>query len=194
MIAANTKKQDDGKNQTSTGDESRDASHPLRIGAHATVDETNTVLGVARAHATKNSISALLAHIQIDLFDVVVDLRTPKKVHSEHKPRRVSAAQVAWLESEIDRIDANLNPPHAFILPGGTLFAAHLQHARAVAYRAERAITALMKVETVNEQALRYMSRLSDFLFVAAREVNGNDDGDLDWGNEAAGTEAAQRP
>lgn len=168
------------KGQTSLGDGTRVPKHSLRPSAYGTVDEANAVIGIARLH-TRGPIDDTLTRIQNDLFDVGGDLCIPERENPKREPLRVSAAQVERMEADIDAINADLRPLNSFVLPGGTALAAHLHHARTVVRRAERAVTALMEVESVNPQALRYLNRLSDFLFVAARRANRNGLSDVLW-------------
>ena len=148
-------------------------SHP-RIDAYGTVDETNTVMGLARAHFKDQpghaTLDPLLARIQDDLFVLGADLATP----TDSKPvvPRIEAAHVAHLETAIDRLEEDLPPLKHFILPGGTPAAATLHLARTVCRRAERRTVDLAASEPVNEQAIIYLNRLSDLLFVAARWAN----------------------
>lgn len=168
------------KGQTSLGDGARVAKHSARVAAYGEVDETNSVVGIARLHVA-GDLEMALGRIQNDLFDVGADLCVPEKENPKREPLRVSAAQVSRLEAGIDHLNAELEPLNSFILPGGTPAAAHLHHARTVARRAERRIAALMETETINPEALRYVNRLSDYLFVAARYVNRDAGGDILW-------------
>lgn len=173
---------------TALGDGTRRSKADLRIEAYGTVDETNSVIGVARLHCVSpelGKLEAMLSRIQNDLFDVGADLCVPAKDGEKLETAlRVIAAQHQRLESEIDALNADLAPLRSFVLPAGTGAAAHLHVARTVCRRAERIIVALMadKTEPVNPHALIYMNRLSDFLFVASRHANhvtGN--GDVLW-------------
>ncbi len=163
--------------ETSLGDGARVAKHDLRVAAYGTVDEANAAIGLARLHAA-GELDGMLARLQNDLFDLGADLCRPQGGEAKHAPLRVGQAQVARLEAEIDRINARLAPLDSFLLPGGTPAAAALHLARTVARRAEREVTALAAREALNPQALRYINRLSDLLFVLARHAN--DDGALD--------------
>jgi cob(I)alamin adenosyltransferase len=122
----------------------------------------------------------LLGRVQNDLFDLGADLAVPA-APGKGERLRIAASQVARLEEEIDAINGELQPLTSFILPGGSPFAAALHVARTVARRAERVMVALAAVETVNQDALRYVNRLSDLLFVAARRANHNGAGDVLW-------------
>lgn len=140
------------------------------------MDEANSALGVAIA----KSASAELTRIQNDLFDLGADLATPGEDFApSDMVLRIVPAQVAWLEGEIDRLNADLAPLTSFILPGGAAAAVHL--ARAIVRRAERAAVALGHAEPVNPQALAYLNRLSDYLFVLGRHLNQNGGGDVLW-------------
>ncbi|MEQ8295874.1 MAG: cob(I)yrinic acid a,c-diamide adenosyltransferase [Nitratireductor sp.] len=157
-----------------------------RIEAFGAVDEANACIGLARLHTARDhtEIDAMLARVQNDLFDLGADLATPDTgAPTEFEPLRIVASQVTRLETEIDGLNAALAPLRSFILPGGTPAAAYLHQARTVARRAERLMVALSSVsgETVSGEALRYINRLSDFLFVAARAANDNGTTDVLW-------------
>lgn len=160
----------------------------LRVEAYGAIDETNAAVGVARVAvtATDASLDAMLARIQNDLFDLGAELATPQKPGETEaaSTRKLSIvqSQVDRLEREIDELNAALPPLKSFVLPGGTPAAAHLHLARAISRRAERVMVALAHApeEAVSAPALRYVNRLSDFLFVAARYVN-REDGDVLW-------------
>jgi cob(I)alamin adenosyltransferase len=166
--------------QTGLGDGSRVAKTDPRVEAYGTVDEANAVLGLCRLHAGAD-LSASLARVQNDLFDLGADLCTPEDPEPKYPPLRVVQSQIAWLEQEIDRINAGLETLRSFILPAGTPLAAHLHHARTVVRRAERRVSALMADTEINPQVLQYLNRLSDYLFVAAREANRGAGGDVLW-------------
>jgi len=168
------------KGETSLGDGARVAKHDLRVAAYGTVDEANACVGLARLHC-EHSVDEMLGRIQNDLFDVGADLATPEAENPKHPPLRVVAAQVTRLEAEINRINAGLDPLKSFVLPGGTAASAYLHLARTVARRAERETTALAEREAVNPEAVRYLNRLSDLLFVLARHVNDNGRSDVLW-------------
>ncbi len=168
------------KGKTSLGSGKRVAKHDSRVAAYGTVDEANAVIGLVRLHAAE-ALDDLLASLQNDLFDLGADLCTPEVEDPEHPPLRVTAGQVSRLEREIDRIKENLQPLKSFVLPGGSPAAAHLHLARTVARRAEREITLLAESEAVNPEAVRYINRLSDLLFVLARHANQNGEADVLW-------------
>ncbi len=174
--------------QTSLGDGARVAKHDPRVAAYGTVDEANATIGLARLHTT-GALDAMLGRVQNDLFDLGADLCRPEDDPGSapgggERARgalRVNEAQVARLEAEIDEINASLAPLDSFLLPGGTPAAAALHLARTVSRRAEREITALAEAETLNPQALRYINRLSDLMFVLARHANGDGAQDVLW-------------
>ncbi|MDO9125790.1 cob(I)yrinic acid a,c-diamide adenosyltransferase [Parvibaculum sp.] len=169
------------KGTTALANGERVPKHALRIESYGTVDETNSVIGIARLHTGGMArLDAMLMRIQNDLFDLGADLATPDRGEKlGYEPLRILDAQVDRLEKEIDELNGVLEPLRSFVLPGGTAAAAHLHLARTVCRRAERLVTALMEEpeEKVSEAALRYLNRLSDFLFVAARYVNRGEDG-----------------
>ncbi len=180
-----TKTGDRGNTALGTGE--RVVKHHTRISAYGTVDETNATIGVARQSMMVEELAKLdemLARVQNDLFDLGADLCTPDKGQKfEWEPLRISAAQVDRLESEIDDLNAELEPLRSFVLPGGHAAAAALHVCRTVSRRAERLMVELAgeEDEPVSEAALQYINRLSDFFFVASRWVNARFDGDVLW-------------
>jgi cob(I)alamin adenosyltransferase len=176
-----TRTGDDGTTALGTGE--RRKKYDLRIASYGTVDETNAAVGLARLSlAVDIEIDAMLARIQNDLFDLGADLCSPDTGGGTVK-LRVADAQVVRLENEIDRLNAQLSPLRSFVLPGGTAAAAHLHVARTVCRRAERLMVELADRpgEEVSAAALKYVNRLSDFLFVASRFVNRKGAGDVLW-------------
>lgn len=169
------------KGSTSLGDGTRVPKHSARTSAYATIDEANAAIGLARLHAVGTPLDDELARIQNDLFDVGADICFPENPDYKREPLRVTAAQVDYLEATIDRLRENQGRLDSFILPGGTPLAAHLHFARTVVRRAERGLTALMAEEPVNPEALRYLNRLSDLMFVAARHANNDGADDVLW-------------
>jgi cob(I)alamin adenosyltransferase len=171
---------------TSLGDGERRRKDDLRIEAYGTVDEANSFLGVARAALSEASneakLSRILAAIQNDLFDLGADLCVPEQAGATSR-LRVTQNQVDRLEHEIDALNADLLPLTSFVLPGGSQAAAAMHVARAVVRRAERVMVALAAQpgESVGGPALKYINRLSDFLFVAARHLNRFGEGDVLW-------------
>jgi cob(I)alamin adenosyltransferase len=168
------------KGETSLGDGTRVPKQSLRVEAFGTVDEANAAIGLARLAAPPEA-DAMLARIQNDLFDLGADLCTPESGSRAAGALRIQASQVERLEHEIDALNAELKPLDSFVLPGGTPCAAHLHLARTVTRRAERLVAALAARETVNGEALKYLNRLSDHLFVLSRHVNGKGAGDVLW-------------
>jgi len=169
--------------ETALGNGTRVAKHALRVSAYGTVDETNATVGLARLHAA-GEIDAALARIQNDLFDLGADLCRPdlaQDAGAEHPPLRVTEGQVGRLEREIDAMNAGLTPLRSFVLPGGAALAAHLHLCRTVSRRAERLAVELSGTEEVNPSAVKYLNRLSDWFFVAARVANGNGAEDVLW-------------
>ena len=176
-----TRTGDDGTTALGTG--ARRKKYDLRVAAYGTVDETNAVIGLARQH-TAGALDAALSHIQNDLFDVGADLCTPGKGKGPGGARlTITQAQVTWLEKEIDRLNDELMPLKSFVLPGGTAAAAYLHLARTVCRRAERKIAELKdkRGEAVTPELLKYINRLSDFLFVASRSANDKGARDVLW-------------
>ena len=146
------------------------------------VDEANSAIGVAIAALAADDLASDLTRIQNDLFDLGADLATPGADFAAGATSlRIVPGQVAWLEARIDARNAGLAPLTSFILPGGSSGAAHVHLARAIVRRAERAAVVLAARDAVNPAALAYLNRLSDFLFVAARELNQEAQGDVLW-------------
>ena len=168
------------KGETSLSDGARVAKHDLRVAAYGEVDEANACIGLARLHSG-GELDEMLGRIQNDLFDLGADLATPEAEAPKYPPLRVTAGQVERLEQEIDKINAGLAPLESFVLPGGTPASAYLHLARTVTRRAERRMTELIERETVNPDALRYVNRLSDLLFVLARHANDGGAEDVLW-------------
>lgn len=168
--------------ETSLGSGDRVTKHDVRVAAYGTVDETNAVIGLARLHTQDiKDADTMLGRIQNDLFDLGADLCTPEGGARSDGALRVTADQVTRLESEIDAMNADLEPLTSFILPGGTPAAAHLHHARTVARRAERLMTELAVEQAINAEAIKYANRLSDHLFVLARRLNDGGRSDILW-------------
>jgi cob(I)alamin adenosyltransferase len=178
-----TRTGDDGS--TALGSGERRPKYDLRVAAYGTVDEVNAVIGVARLHAAGNpELDAVLARIQNDLFDVGADLCLPDKGKGPGGARLdVTDAQVEWLERQIDRLNGELAPLRSFILPGGSAAAAYLHLARTVCRRAERLLVELKDRpgESVTAAAIKYVNRLSDLCFVAARFANDRGAADVLW-------------
>ena len=176
-----TRTGDRGQTRLSTGE-------PLpkwdqRVTSYGTVDEVNAALGMAALHADGDMLASI-RRIQNDLFDLGADLATPDRGEDlGWEPLRIVAAQVTRLEAEIDAMNVHLAPLDSFILPGGSPLAAHLHVARTLARRAEREIAALASAddEVVSPEALSFINRLSDWLFVAGRIANENGTADVKW-------------
>ncbi len=166
--------------ETGLSDGTRVAKHSARIAAIGTVDEANAALGHARLH-TKGDADAMLARIQNEMFDLGADLCTPEGGPKAGNALRIVEAQVTRLEREIDAMNAELAPLTSFVLPGGTAASAHLHLARTIVRRAERLMVKLAASEPIGKEALRYINRLSDHLFVAARYLNDKGTGDVLW-------------
>lgn len=177
-----TRTGDDGS--TGLVDGSRLSKSALRVRAYGDVDETNAVIGLVRLHLENRKIDDMLSRIQNDLFDLGADLATPLpkegEADSEYALRMVES-QVTRLEVELDDLNKDLQPLKSFVLPGGHAPAAYLHQARTVCRRAERVCVALGEVDEVNPQAIQYLNRLSDFLFVAARWTNDQGEADVKW-------------
>jgi len=175
-----TKTGDDGT--TALGDMSRVRKTDVRVGAYAECDETNAVIGVALALGQlPDNIAAVLRQIQNDLFDLGADLCTPITENPPHPPLRIDSTYVARLEGWCDQYNDDLPKLNSFILPGGTPGAALLHHARTIARRAERSAWALYEAEPdlTNRDAILYLNRLSDLLFILSRAANPG--GDVKW-------------
>jgi cob(I)alamin adenosyltransferase len=177
-----TRTGDDGTTALGTGE--RRKKYDLRIEAYGTLDEVNAVIGIVRLHTAGLPIDAALSRIQNDLFDVEADLCMPDKGKGPGGQRlTVTDVQVEWLEGEIDRLNDGLAPLRSFILPGGSPASAYLHLARTVCRRGERLMAALNDAagESVTPAALKYVNRLSDYLFVAGRCLNDQGRADILW-------------
>lgn len=179
-----TKTGDAGTTGLGTGE--RVAKDAARIAAYGTVDETNSTVGMARIHLSggHQGLDSKLERIQNDLFDLGADLCVPDRGEKlAYEPLRMSEAQVERIEAEIDELNAELQPLKSFVLPGGSAAAAALHVARTVCRRAEREMVTLSVLagEDVSPAAMKYINRLSDFLFVASRYVNDRGRSDVLW-------------
>jgi cob(I)alamin adenosyltransferase len=179
-----TRTGDDGT--TGLGMGARRLKCDLRVEAYGTVDEANSCVGLARLHTARAhpEIDAMLSRIQNDMFDLGADLATPDDGKPlDYEPLRIVSAQVVRVEADIDALNKNLRPLRSFVLPGGTPASAALHLARTVTRRAERIMVALAQnpAEHVTPEGLKYVNRVSDFLFVAARAVNDNGNADVLW-------------
>jgi cob(I)alamin adenosyltransferase len=176
-----TRTGDDGT--TSLGSGERRKKYDLRVDAYGTLDEVNAVIGLARLHtAGDDALDSMLGRIQNDLFDVEADLCLAAKGPGGAR-LTVTDMQVTWLEQAIDTLNAGLEPLRSFVLPGGSPAASWLHLARTVCRRAERLMVALNDKpdEGVSDAALKYVNRLSDFLFVAGRHANDKGARDVLW-------------
>ena len=178
-----TKTGDDGTTGLVSGP--RRPKHDLRVDAFGTVDETNSCIGIARLHTEKMpELDGMLFRIQNDLFDLGADLATPPTDEVlGYEPLRIVESQVVRIEHDIDTLNATLDPLTSFVLPAGSAAAAHLHLARTIARRAERLMVELSftENESVGAEAIKYINRLSDFLFVAARYTNDGGSADVLW-------------
>lgn len=179
-----TRTGDDGT--TALGDNERVRKDSLRVDAYGTVDETNAAIGVARLGlaALEPEVDRMLGLVQNDLFDLGADLCVPDRGGPKpYEPLRIAPSQVDRLEADIDKLNAELSPLRSFVLPGGEPAAAALHVARTVCRRAERRMVELAAQpdEPVSDAAIKYINRLSDFLFVASRYVNRRGAGDVLW-------------
>ena len=184
MIVLNkiyTKKGDDGK--TELGDGNRIEKFSTRVEAYGTVDEVNSVIGTVTCLSINTELKTALERIQNDLFDLGADLCLPESENETlaYEPLRVRKEQVSRLESEIDAMNKSIEPIKSFVLPGGTEIAANFHLCRTVCRRAERRVVKLMETEQINQEALIYLNRLSDWFFVAARKSNNNGKSDILW-------------
>jgi cob(I)alamin adenosyltransferase len=172
-----TRTGDDGTSALATGE--RRPKSDVRFAAIGSVDELNATVGLARLDAA--NLQAELARIQNDLFDLGADLATPETARRSGERLRITGVQVVRLEAEVDALNAGLPELTSFVLPGGTRAAAALHLCRTVARRAERVLVELAARETLNPEAIRYVNRLSDFFFVAARCANDMGARDVLW-------------
>ena len=178
-----TRTGDDGT--TALGSGRRVSKADLRVEAYGTLDETNAAIGLARLYTREEDgpLDAMLSRIQNDLFDLGADVCFPDESKDARGRLTVSATQVDRLETEIDALNQDLQPLRSFVLPGGTPAASFLHLARTISRRAERLMVALAQRpdEAVGDAALRYINRLSDFLFVASRYANEQGKADVLW-------------
>jgi len=176
-----TRTGDDGT--TNLGDMSRTGKNDPRLKAYADVDEANSSIGLAIAGGDlRKDIVELLTIIQNELFDVGADLCTPVIDNPTYEPLRVTAVYIERLETACDKFNEEVEPLRSFILPGGTIGAAHLHVARTVTRRAERSTWGAIDMYHggVNVLAANYLNRLSDLLFILSRVAN-KDVGDVLW-------------
>ncbi len=177
-----TRTGDGGTTRLVTGETVSKAS--LRVEAFGGVDELNAALGLVRLHTQgETTLDPILGRIQNDLFDLGADLATPRGPAEAPKALRIVQSQVDRLEAEIDDLNASLSALTSFVLPGGAAASAYLHMSRTVCRRAERAAVAFGDADAsgAHDSALRYLNRLSDLLFVAARFANDKGEGDVLW-------------
>lgn len=168
--------------ETGIGDGSRVSKLDQRIIAGGSVDETNSLLGVAAAYCECDETRKVISIIQQRLFDLGADITCPWDPDAkEDRCPRIASRHIKWLEDEIDRVNEDLQPLNSFILPGGSRFAASLHVARSVCRRAEIDVLRFQQETAINPQIAIYLNRLSDFLFVAARAGNDSGRRDVLW-------------
>ena len=176
-----TKRGDDGG--TELGNGLRVEKFSNRVEAYGTVDELNSAIGMVFCVAPDDLLKERITSIQNDLFDVGADLCVPEEsIKKTGKgPLRVQKSLTKRLEREIDEMNNNIAPIKSFVLPGGSVIASQLHFCRAICRRAERRVAKLMLKEEINTEVLRYLNRLSDWFFVAARKSNKNGKADILW-------------
>lgn len=177
-----TRTGDDGT--TGLVDGSRLLKDDIRVMAYGDVDEVNSIIGLVRVSLENQRLDTMLTRIQNDLFDLGADLATPLPTDGEKDLEyalRILPSQTDRLETELDTLNDDLSPLDSFVLPGGSPPAAYLHLARTVCRRAERRVVTLGKEQDINPAALKYLNRLSDFLFVAARWCNDQGESDVKW-------------
>ena len=162
-------------------DGSRVSKSSLRMAAIGEIDEANAAIGVALLHIDDSEVRSILSLVQNDLFDVGADLCVPEREGTARSRLRVSAKQVETLEQQIDKFNETLAPLTSFILPGGSPASAYLHLARTIVRHAERDVVELALSEPINEEALKYVNRLSDLLFVFCRYLNARGAADVLW-------------
>jgi len=164
------------KGKTSLGDGTRLLKSDPRFMAIGDVDEANSMIGIARLHVSL-FVEQTLRRIQNDLFDVGADLCMPHNTGT----LKIQDVQVSWLEENIDELNQHLAPLTTFVLPGGSPASSYLHMARAVTRRAERTVVSLKETQSLNPTLQKYLNRLSDYLFVAARYENDQGQKDVLW-------------
>lgn len=175
-----TRTGDDGK--TGIGDGSRVSKLDARVVAGGSVDELNSLLGVASAISPPGAVHGVLEQLQQRLFDLGADITCPWDPGSnDDRCPRIAERHVVWLETQIDRVNENLSPLNSFVLPGGTPSAASLHVARSVCRRAERDVLQLQAECPINPVITVFLNRLSDLLFVLARDANDGGHADVLW-------------
>lgn len=165
-----TKTGDDGTTGLFNGQ--RTAKDSLRVETYGTVDELNSTIGLVRSAGVPSELSDVFKKLSDLLFNLGSDLATPLEPPAKWEVPRITEEQVRWLEELMDTYDAALPKLRGFILPGGSVAASHMHHARTVCRRAERLMVSLAREEKLNPHSAIFMNRLSDFLFMAARYAN----------------------
>ena len=176
-----TKKGDDGK--TELGDGERVEKFATRVESYGTIDELNSLIGTVTCMDINNNLRKSLECIQNDLFDIGADLCLPQSnlKGGSSQPLRLEKSLTLRLESEIDDMNKDIDPIRSFVLPGGNKIASKLHLCRTICRRAERRVVELMRNEEINLEVLKYLNRLSDWFFVAARKSNDNGKKDILW-------------
>lgn len=178
-----TRTGDGGRTRLATGEPV--PKHHARVAAYGSVDEANAAIGLARLHCGDDPwLDAVLARIQNELFDLGADLATPERGEPlGWEPLRITAPQVSRLEADIDEMNGRMEALTSFVLPAGAPLACALHLARTVTRRAEREAVLLADTEgeAVSPEAVKYLNRLSDLLFVAARRANDDGRADVLW-------------
>lgn len=167
------------KGKTSLGDGTRVSKNSIRMEAIGSIDEVNAFLGICQLHAD-SQIREVLRKIQNDLFDIGADLCCPHEEAGTQR-LRLDSSRVSWMESQIDELNADLKPLNSFVLPGGSEAASFLHAARTITRRAERVLVMLAETEEINTEIIKYVNRLSDYLFVLARFLNDKGARDVLW-------------
>jgi cob(I)alamin adenosyltransferase len=167
--------------ETSLGDGTRVAKHHIRVRALGGIEEANAAIGVALLHVEDPDVRRILLMLQNDLFDLGADLCVPERPDATRSRLRISAKQVETLEGAIDRFNDALSPLTSFILPGGSPASSHLHVARTIMRRAECDVTELAAQVPLNEEARKYINRVSDLFFVLCRYLNARGEADVLW-------------
>ncbi len=167
------------KGDTALGDGSRVSKDSERVTAYGNVDELNASIGIVKNYANQE-MKGILSEIQNDLFDLGADLCVPEEKEAKNK-LRISTNQIEKLESNIDLMNKSLKPLKSFILPGGSKTASFMHLSRTICRRAERSLVSLKRHEKINENSLKYLNRLSDWLFVASRLDNQEKSSEVLW-------------
>lgn len=168
------------KGETSLTDGTRTKKYAPRVEAYGSIDESNSIIGIARLH-TNGENDEMLSRIQNDLFDLGADVSLPMGTKFEEHALRINEKQIERLENEIDHMNADIAPLTSFVLPGGSPASAYLHQARTVVRRAERLLVHVSEKEEISQFTIQYLNRLSDHLFVMSRKTNNNGKEDVLW-------------